>query len=139
MKTPATVLLVVIAALLAVNLIVNLPTQEAKAQSHLKAPQLVDVAVVRPADHPTIVRIWSDGFAEYKVTVGDPGFGPQVWTPLPFNPDAPQSRPIAVTETGKANTSPRIYRLWGDGTVDRIELFSGDGFVVPEEWITEPN
>ena len=37
MKTPTTVLLVVIAALLAANLIVNLPPQEARAQPHLRA------------------------------------------------------------------------------------------------------
>ncbi len=185
MKTPTTVLLVVIAALLAANLFVNLPAQEAKAQSHLKAPHVIQVeagaagdgtcpsdvtgdGVVNVLDlidllldfgaecpgpqlvgvafnvagHPILVRIWSDGFAEYKVTLaGIPGWEPQVWTPLPANPNAPRSRPIAVTESTGSSGIPHIYRLWADGTVDGIRFGSDAKFVTTavEGWITEPN
>ncbi len=138
---PITLLLAIIAALLAANLIVNLPLQEAKAQTHLKAPQFVDVAIAMPSGHVTLVRILSDGFAEYKVTVDDPlGFGPLVWTPLPANPDAPQSRPIAAC-TGGGGPTTVIYRLWADGTVDHIRFTSVETTVTTavEGWITEPN
>ena len=105
-------------------------------------PQLVGVAVADAPGHDALVRIWSDGFAEYRVTpAGTPGWEPRVWTPLPVNPDAPRSRPIAVTEAGGSSTCPQIYRLWADGTVDHLRL-TGDGnmflFTV-EGWITEPN
>ncbi len=96
----------------------------------------MDVAVIASSGHEAIVRIWSDGFADYKVTVRDPDWGPQVWTPLPVNPDAPPSRPIAGTELVSS-----VYRLWADGTVDSIRFTSANKFVTTavEGWITEPN
>ncbi len=63
---PTTVLLAVIAALLAANLIVNLPPQEAKAQTHLAAigngddVVLVGISVVGTgAGLFHILRLWS--------------------------------------------------------------------------------
>lgn len=138
---PIALLLATIAVLLAANLFATLP--EAKAQTHLKAPQLVDVAVIASSGHEAIVRIWSDGFADYKVTVRDPDWGPQVWTPLPFNPDAPQSRPIAADGGSHMLQigAPILYRQWADGTVDGLRSSNNSGVVTvgSSGWITEPN
>ncbi len=64
MKTPTTVLLVVIAALLAANLFVNLP--EAKAQPSLRAAAVPHVIQVEPGlISASVYRLWSDGVIEY--------------------------------------------------------------------------
>ena len=108
-------------------------------------PQLVGVASIGlPSSKgpTTLIRIWSDGFSEYKVSLRGvfPGWGPQEWTPLPVNPDAPSgTRMVAITE-GVAGAW--IWRLWADGTVDQIEFVSMNrNFILPaaEGWITEPN
>ena len=52
MKTPTTVLLVVIAVLLAANLFVNLPPQEATAQPHRPVANLFN-----PPPEPTVVSV----------------------------------------------------------------------------------
>ncbi len=89
-----------------------------------------------PGQHHVVVRIWSDGVAEYKVTVTDPDWEPQVWTPLPVNPNAPQSQPIAA-----AGNETSVYRLWADGSVDSIRFHQNPNIVLPVKkgWITEPN
>ncbi len=95
-------------------------------------PQLVDITLFQPGA-TTLLRVWSDGFVEYKVIVGVAE--PQVWTVVPPNVNAPASRVVGVTrDTGT------FYRLWADGTVDRhrFELVN-DTTVVPsaEGWMTE--
>ena len=94
---------------------------------------MVDVTLFLPGA-PTLLRVWSDGFAEYKVVVGHAA-QPQVWTVVPPNADAPASRVVGVTrDTGT------FYRLWADGTVDRhrFELVK-DNIIAPvaEGWVTE--
>ena len=64
MKTPTTVLLVVIAALLAANLLVNLPPQEARAQPHLRAAPHVIQFEPGQSEFARSYRLWSDGVIE---------------------------------------------------------------------------
>ena len=67
---------------------------------------VVGIGTARSPNHDAIVRVWSDGVAEYKATVTEPDIEPQVWTPIPANPNAPRSQPIAATGSGF-----RVYRL----------------------------
>ena len=95
-------------------------------------PQLVDVTLFVPGAQ-TLLRVWSDGFAEYKVRFGIAA-QPQVWTAVPPNADAPASRVVAVTaEPGT------FYRLWADGTMDRHRFEIVEGTIVPstEGWMME--
>ncbi len=77
MKTPTTVLLVVIAALLAANLFVNLPAQEATAQAQPPpfpppvddSPRPVGIAATHwkttsGINTHFVYRVWSDGRVE---------------------------------------------------------------------------
>ena len=61
---------------------------------------------------------------------------PQVWTVVPPNVNAPASRVVGVTRD-----TGTFYRLWMDGTVDRhrFEISPIDGSIVPspEGWVTE--
>ena len=83
---PTTVLLAIIAALLAANLIVNLPPQEATAQTHRATAgdddggDVVLVGISFGMGH--IFRLWSDGVVEERVaiTIGN-GFDPLYWHP----------------------------------------------------------
>ena len=63
---PITVLLAVIAALLAANLFVNLPPQEAKAQPHLRAAAAPHVIQFEPGqtEFACVYRLWSDDVIE---------------------------------------------------------------------------
>ena len=65
MKTPTTVLLAVIAALLAANLFVNLPPQEAKAQLHHHPPPptvvTMSIHTTPSGEFARVFRLWSDG------------------------------------------------------------------------------
>ena len=83
---PTTVLLVVIAALLAANLFVNLPPQEAQAQAQPPpfpppvddSPRLVGITV----KSQYVLRLWSDGVVEHRVAGnGGNGSGPLNWDP----------------------------------------------------------
>ena len=108
------------------------------------AAKIVGLAVATSSLSPTTVRIWSDGFAEYKVSIKSEPVEPQVWTPLPVNPDAPRSRPIAAAggdrDLDGAAGGSNVSRLWADGTVDSIRFSENAGVVtVAQAWITEPN
>ncbi len=74
---PTTVLLAIIALLLAANLIVNLTPQEAKAQTHLRATagdDDDDVVLVGISSYgqsnssdTLLFRLWSDGVVEMRI------------------------------------------------------------------------
>ncbi len=68
---PTTVLLAVIAVLLAVNFVVNLPPQEATAQPSLRAAAVPHVIQVEPGlVNASVYRLWSDGVIEEAVFDG---------------------------------------------------------------------
>ena len=95
---------------------------------------VVDVAVVRitffdSVDGRLVVRIWSDGFAEYR-GMGQ-SINPQQWVPLPFNPDPPSSSPVGVSGAlGLADSNNfrhcEFVRQWGDGYADSIVINAFD-------------
>ncbi len=136
-SNPTTVLLAIIAALLAANLIVNLPPQEATAQSHLRAAAAPHVIQVEPAPG-RIYRLWSDGVIEEArfdcvspACVPDsPGFG---WQVIPESVPPPPAR---ITRIYGAHhvAAGRLLRLRSDGVVERTDVFGG----VWCEWRTPP-
>ena len=86
---------------------------------------------------PFVVRVWSDGLTEFKVTSAVPDWEPQVWTPVPANPNAPQSQLAAAHGDGHI-----IHRVWTDGTIDKFPFAENPGIVyasMATNWITEPN
>ncbi len=143
MKTPTTVLLVVIAALLAANLFVNLPPREATAQPHLKAdaPHVIQV-VQGPAFDPRIYRLWSDGVIEEALFGSvnwacepiSPGFG---WQVIPEPPLGVRiTRIYAGVPSDEHNPSSplTLMRLRSDGVVEQNRL----GGNVWCGWLTPP-
>ena len=68
----------------------------------------------------TLVRVWSDGVAEYRILHSAGG---HVWVELPINPAAPLSNPVAVT----AAVNGHLWRQWADGTVDHIQVIFNCG------------
>ncbi len=65
---PTTLLLVIIAALLAANLFVS-TDREAKAQTHLKAVRAPHVIQVETPEYGRVFRLWSDGVIEEAVPI----------------------------------------------------------------------
>ena len=132
MKTSATVLLVVIAALLAANLFVNLPPQEATAQPHLTAAPHVIQVEPGAGNNPRIYRLWSDGVIEETIFDGHvnsdtscvppstPGFG---WQVIPESVPSPPARIVRLY--GGIHLTDHLLRLRSDGVVERNDLFGG--------------
>ncbi len=119
------VLLAVAVALLGVDLALRLPPREAAAQEPelwaepgRPAPRIVATAAAgKGATWSFLVRISSDGFAEYRAAWDSLAL-PQQWTPLPDNPQAPLSRPVAVSALWAGAEPLVVYRQWANGTVD---------------------
>ncbi|MCH8005967.1 MAG: hypothetical protein IH888_07025 [Planctomycetes bacterium] len=101
------------------------------------SPRIVDAAASAGSGSNFLVRIWSDGFAEYRAAWDTPLQQPQQWTPLPDNPQAPLSTPVAVSAAENPLT---VYRQWADGTADWIEILSFPPQFLPDPagWQTEP-
>ena len=78
-------------------------------------PRIVDMTFAGEAGENMLVRIWSDGVAEYRALHA---LGGHVWVELPENPDAPSVEPVAID----AGSSGHFWRLWADGTVDHIQF-----------------
>ncbi len=134
MKTPTTVLLVVIAALLAVNLIANLPPQEAKAQPHLRAAPHVIQFEPDPGHSPgpwaRVYRLWSDGVIEEALFefFTDPGSDPdcvpdspgRAWQEIPESVSLPPGVRITRIYAGvHVGSGATLMRLRSDGVVER--------------------
>ena len=123
MKTkPTTVLLAIIAVLLAGNLIVNLP--EATAQTHLKAPHVIQVEVglspvgINARDY----RLWSDGVIEEAVfddlnacVPVDPPTG-FAWQEIPESVPPPGVR---ITRIYTRHSGSTLLRLRSDGVLEQ--------------------
>ncbi len=99
------------------------------------SPKIVDAAASEIGSN-FLVRIWSDGLAEYRAAWNSLS-QPQQWTPLPVNPQAPQSTPVAVSAAENPLT---VYRQWTDGTADWVEILSLPPQFLPDPagWQTEP-
>ncbi len=133
---PTTVLLVVIAALLAANLFVTLPPQEATAQSHLNTPHVIQVEP-GAGNNPRIYRLWSDGVIEEAVfgysnpacVPDSPGFG---WQEIPESVPPPPARIVRLYPELEAGI---FLRLRSDGVVERNDLVNGSwcGWRTPPE------
>ncbi len=134
-------LLAIIAALLAANLVVNLPPQEAKAQPHLTAaaPHVIQVEV--GSINVSVFRLWSDGVIEEAlfdghdpyscVPTGTPGFG---WQVIPETVPLPHG--VRITRIyGGVHLTDHLLRLRSDGVVERNDLFNGSwcGWRTPPE------
>ena len=125
MKTPTTVLLVVIAALLAANLFVNLP--EATAQPSLRAAEVPHVIQVLVGLSPVGIntrdyRLWSDGVIEEAVfddlnsclPVEPPsGFA---WQEIPESVPPPGVR---ITRIYTRHSGSTLLRLRSDGVLEQ--------------------
>ena len=91
MKTPTTVLLVVIAALLAANLFVNLspqvgasPPRTALSGDDDDEAVLVGITVIHAGNsssHKHVLRLWSDGVVEQRFATGVGATTPLTWFP----------------------------------------------------------
>ena len=110
------------------------PTAKTTAQPQVETPaRIVGITSARVwstnqsfVDGQALVRVWSDGFAEYRGS--GPYVFPQQWTPLPENPDAPLSSIVGVTGSPEGNDPHRAWfsRQYADGTVDKILLEAGE-------------
>ncbi len=98
--------------------------------------RIVDSAASAGGGSNFLVRIWSDGFAEYRAAWNSPLQQPQQWTPLPDNPQAPLSTPVAVSAAENPLT---VFPQWADGTTDWIEILSFPPQFLPDPggWQTE--
>ena len=132
MKTPTTVLLVVIAALLAANLFVTLP--EAKAQPSLRAAEVPHVIQVEPGAGLRVYRVWSDGVIEeamfedvnFDAKLGCvPGVPGMSWQVLPETVPLPHGVRITRMYTGP-HFSIRVLRLRSEGVVEQNDKFGRD-------------
>ncbi len=84
MKTPTTVLLVVIAALLAANLFVSLPPQVGASppKTALSGDDDEAVLVGISVKSQYVLRLWSDGVVEHRIASNNGnGVGPLNWDP----------------------------------------------------------
>ena len=113
-------LLTVIAALLAANLIVSLPPQEAVAQTHLKAPHVIQV-VVGPVN-ARVYRLWSDGVIEEAVfddinscLPNEPPTG-FAWQEIPESVPPPGVR---ITRIYTRHSGSTLLRLRSDGVLEQ--------------------
>ncbi len=142
MKTPTTVLLVVIAALLAANLIVNLPPQEVKAQSHLHAV-VPHVIQVEPGAGLRVYRLWSDGVIEeamfedvnFDANAGCvPGVPGMAWQVIPEPVPLPHA--VNITRIYTHADPAVLLRLRSDGVVEQNYRLGSDvwcGWQAPSE------
>ena len=137
-------LLSIIAALLAANLFVSLPPQEAKAQpsvTHISHRRVVQIDP-HHAGSNVVVRLWSDGVIEWSVSQtpdpcsGDPWCD---WVPIPD--DVPPQPHARIVQIAHGQTYTTIYRLWSNGIVERNVRYgvTGCGFdPVWCGWVTVP-
>ena len=126
-----TVLLAIFAALLAANLIVNLPPQEATAQSHLKTaaqthPAGPHVIQVEPGQHglTRVYRLWSDGVIEEAVFQGVGGVCVTDQGPIGFGwQEIPETVPLPhvvnITRIYTQADTNVLLRLRSDGVVEQ--------------------
>ncbi len=133
---PTAVLLAIIALLLAANLVVNLPPQEATAQSHLKtaAPHVIQVETLGPGPSSLVFRLWSDGVIEeamfedvnFDANAGCvPGVPGMAWQVIPETVPLPHAVNITRIYTGP-HFSIRVLRLRSDGVVEQNDKFGSD-------------
>ena len=141
---PTAVLLAIIAVLLAVNLVVNLPPQVATAQpmTHLKAaaPHVIQV---EPSLSGHIFRLWSDGVIEEAVFDGlsaaclpNDGAGPigSGWQVMPETVPLPPG--VRITRIYAGGYATVLLRLRSDGVVEENVLKMGEvwcGWRTPPE------
>ncbi len=128
-RTIAT-LLTVVAVLLVIN-IVNVPGQQAVAQSHLKAPHVIQV---EPGAGLRVYRLWSDGVIEeamfedvnFDANAGCvPGVPGMAWQVIPETVPLPHAVNITRIYTGP-HFSIRVLRLRSDGVVEQNDKFGSD-------------
>ncbi len=137
-------MLVVIAALLAANLFVNLPPQEAKAQPHLKAeaPQVIQVVQGEGSNAPRVYRLWSDGVIEearfdcvnWECEPVSPGFGWQVIPEPPLGVRITRIYAGHPLDEHNPSSPVTLLRLRSDGVVEQNRL----GGRVWCGWLTPP-
>ena len=127
MKTPTTVLLVVIAALLAANLFVNLPSQEATAQSSLRVAEVPHVIQVEAGGiNARVYRLWSDGVIEEAVFESISSCLPDepptgfAWQEIPESMPPHGVRITRIYTRGHSGTT--LLRLRSDGVVEQNYL-----------------
>ena len=127
---PTTVLLAIIALLLAANLIVNLPPQEAKAQSHLHtlAPHVIQVEALATATG-RVFRLWSDGVIEgakfddlAACVLLDPPTG-FAWQEIVETDPPPLARIVRLYIPD--HSQEILLRLRSDGVVEQNRLGGG--------------
>ncbi len=123
-SNPIPVLLAIVAVLLAANLIANVPPQEATAQTHLKAPHVIQVEVgLSPAGiNARDYRLWSDGVIEEAVfddlnacVPVDPPTG-FAWQEIPESVPPPGVR---ITRIYTRHSGSTLLRLRSDGVLEQ--------------------
>ncbi len=144
MKTPTTVLLVVIAVLLAANLFVTLPPQVATAQPSLRVAEVPQVIQVEPGlISASVYRLWSDGVIEEAVFESISSCLPDepptgfAWQEIPEPPLGVRiTRIYAGHPLDEHNPSSPVtlLRLRSDGVVEQNRL----GGTVWCGWVTPP-
>ena len=84
-----------------------------------------------------LVRIWSDGYSEYKSLYPCCVNPPYEWTEIPANPAPPDSVNVGLT-VGYNNN---FYRVWADGSTDNVYFLNnndGNGFLTIGWYGTQP-
>jgi len=140
MKTPTTVLLVVIAALLAANLFVNLPPQKAVAQPSLRVAEVPHVIQVEPGlVNARVYRLWSDGVIEEAVFESISSCLPDepptgfAWQEIPESMPPPGVRITRIYTRGHSGRT--LLRLRSDGVVEQNYVSGSLGWC---GWRTPP-
>ncbi len=123
MKTPTTVLLAIIAALLAANLFVNLSPQVATAQPSLRAAAVPHVIQVEPGlISASVYRLWSDGVIEEAVFESISSCLPDepptgfAWQEIPELMPPPGVR---ITRIYTRHSGSTLVRLRSDGVLEQ--------------------
>ena len=131
---PTALLLAIIAALLAANLIVNLPSQEAKAQptTHLKVIQFEPGPGHHQGDAARVYRLWSDGVIEWagweNVNSSCLPADGIAWQEIAETVPLPPGVRITRIYTWRSHPN-MLLRLRSDGIVERnFQQNSSDGF-----------
>ena len=142
---PTTLLLAIIALLLAANLIVNLPPQEATAQPSLRAVEFPHVIQFEPGqtEFARVYRLWSDDVIEearfHGFANGDSDCLPDVtgsgWQVMPETVTLPPGVRITRIYARPHTSSPvTLLRLRSDGVVEQNRM-GGDVWC---GWLTPP-
>ena len=94
-------------------------------------PKAVDISRSVRSGVTFMVRIWSDGSSQYRVTAPN-GWGPTAWTEIPANPNPPASIPVGVSAAD--NSGGALFRLWADGSTDSASFSANNGTLVTGGW-----